>query len=51
MSTSDNLSKIAQKIDFSEANEDNDQTGEESNEQSPDVPKSEWIDSVISNLK
>lgn len=54
---SDNLSKLAQKIDFSKVDEDTKQpeieikNEEESREQSPNVPVSGWIDSVVSKLK
>lgn len=54
---SDNLSKLAQKIDFSKVDEDIKQpeveikNEEESKEQSPNVPISGWIDSVVSKLK
>lgn len=51
VSTSDNLSKLAQKINFSEADDDSDQPTVESNEPSPGVPMSGWIDSVVSSLK
>lgn len=54
---SDNLSKLAQRIDFSKVEEDIKQpevevkSEEESKEQSPNVPLSGWIDSVVSKLK
>lgn len=54
---SDNLSKLAQRIDFSKVDEDTKQpeveikSDEESKEQSPNVPVSGWIDSVVSKLK
>lgn len=54
---SDNLSKLAQKIDFSKVDEDTKQpeveikSEEESKEQSPIVPVSGWIESVVSKLK
>lgn len=57
LSMSDNLSKLAQKIDFSKVDEDTKQpeieikNEEESREQSPNVPVSGWIDSVVSKLK
>lgn len=54
---SDNLSKLAQKIDFSKVDEDIKQPeveikcDEEPKDQSPNVPVSGWIDSVVSKLK
>jgi len=54
---SDNLSKLAQRIDFSKVDEDTKQqeveikSEEESKEPSPNVPISGWIDSVVSKLK
>lgn len=55
---SDNLSKLAQKIDFSKVDEDIKQPEvevkseeESSKEPSPNVPLSGWIDSVVSKLK
>jgi hypothetical protein len=54
---SDNLSKLAQRIDFSKVEEDIKQpevevkSEEEPKEQSPNVPLSGWIDSVVSKLK
>ncbi|VVC36022.1 Mediator complex, subunit Med17 [Cinara cedri] len=57
LSMSDNLSKLAQKIDFSKVDEDCEEpeveikSEEESKEQPPNVPISGWIDSVVSKLK
>jgi len=57
LSMSDNLSKLAQKIDFSKVDEDTKQleveikSEDESKDQSPNVPISGWIDSVVSKLK
>jgi len=57
LSMSDNLSKLAQRIDFSKVDEDTKQqeveikSEEESKEPSPNVPISGWIDSVVSKLK
>jgi len=57
LSMSDNLSKLAQRIDFSKVDEDTKQqeveikSEEESKEPSPNVPVSGWIDSVVSKLK
>lgn len=54
---SDNLSKLAQKIDFSKVDDDTKQpeveikSEEEYKEQSPVPPMSGWIDSVVSKLK
>jgi len=54
---SDNLSKLAQRIDFSKVDEDTKQqeveikSEEESKEPSPNVPVSGWIDSVVAKLK
>lgn len=55
---SDNLSKLAQRIDFSKIDEDNIKqpeveikNEEESKEQPPNIPISGWIDSVVSKLK
>lgn len=54
---SDNLSKLAQKIDFSKIDEDTKQpeieikSEEECKDQSLNVPISGWIDSVVSKLK
>lgn len=54
---SDNLSKLAQKIDFSKVDEDTKlpeveiKSEEESKDQSPIVPMSGWIESVVSKLK
>lgn len=57
LSMSDNLSKLAQRIDFSKVDEDTKQqeveikSEEESKDPSPNVPASGWIDSVVSKLK
>jgi hypothetical protein len=58
LSMSDNLSKLAQRIDFSKVDEDTTKqqeveikSEEESKEPSPNVPVSGWIDSVVSKLK
>jgi len=57
LSMSDNLSKLAQRIDFSKVDEDTKQqeveikSEEESKEPSPNAPVSGWIDSVVSKLK
>lgn len=57
LSMSDNLSKLAQKIDFSKIDEDTKQpeieikSEEECKDQSLNVPISGWIDSVVSKLK
>lgn len=54
---SDNLSKLAQKIDFSKVDEDTKQqeleikNEDELKEPSPNVSTSGWIDSVVSKLK
>lgn len=54
---SDNLSKLAQRIDFSKIDEDAKQpeveikSEEENKEQFPNVPVSGWIESVVSKLK
>lgn len=57
LSMSDNLSKLAQKIDFSKVDEDTKQpeveikSEEESKEPTPSAPTSGWIESVVSKLK
>jgi len=54
---SDNLSKLAQRIDFSKIDEDTKQpeveikSEEESKEHIPNVPISGWIESVVAKLK
>lgn len=54
---SDNLSKLAQKIDFSKIDDDTKQpdveikSEDEYKDQSPIAPMSGWIDSVVSKLK
>jgi len=54
---SDNLSKLAQRIDFSKIDEDTKQpeveikNEDESKEQMPNVIVSGWIESVVAKLK
>lgn len=57
LSMSDNLSKLAQRIDFSKIDEDTKQpeveikNEDESKEQMPNVIVSGWIESVVAKLK